>query len=96
MVRPGTHQVNYSAIIHHSVLGGLPCQIGVHTYRVVRGSFAYNAPSDLDYNGYTDIEYDILDRRGRPAAWIERRLTRQDYLDIEQLIADYYQGDDHD
>lgn len=51
-------------------IAGIPCQIGVtHFFRQApwKGS-AHTAPSDMDYYGYTEMEYDILDRRGRPTA----------------------------
>lgn len=33
-----------------------------------------SADSDIDCYGYTDLEYEILDRRGRAAPWLNRKL----------------------
>jgi hypothetical protein len=42
----------------------------------------------MDYYGYSESEWDVLDRRGRPAAWLERKLTDDDRQRIEQEIAE--------
>lgn len=71
-----------------SKVAGIPCLIGVTEFSSVRGSYSYNAPSDMDYYGYSESEWDVLDRRGRPAAWLERKLTNDDRQRIEQEIAE--------
>lgn len=71
-----------------SKVAGIPCLIGVTEFSSVRGSYSYNAPSDMDYYGYSESEWDVLDRRGRPAAWLERKLTDDDRQRIEQEIAE--------
>jgi hypothetical protein len=68
---------------------GIPCIAKVtHYYQqdAHRGS-ADSCESDLDYYGYIDCEFDILDRRGRPAAWLERKLSDKDRERIEQEIS---------
>lgn len=72
-----------------SRIAGIPCLICVTHFNSVRGSYSYNAPSDMDYYGYTESEWEVLDRRGRPAAWIERKMTGADQSRIEQEIADH-------
>ncbi|MGI9141975.1 MAG: hypothetical protein ACR2IJ_02185 [Fluviibacter sp.] len=67
-------------------VAGIPCLVDVHYVSIVQGSFRYDAPSDLDYLGYTELDYTICDRRGRPAPWLERKATTQDISDIETLI----------
>ena len=71
-----------------SRVAGIPCLIGVSHFDCVRGSYSYNAASDMDYYGYSESEWDVLDRRGRPAAWLERKLTDDDRQRIEQEIAE--------
>jgi hypothetical protein len=65
---------------------GIPCLIGVTTFRRVRGHRSFNAPSDLDYYGYVEVEWEVLDRKGRPAPWLDRKLTDRDRADIESEI----------
>jgi hypothetical protein len=69
-----------------STVAGIPCLIGVTEFSSVRGSYSYNAPSDMDYYGYTESDWEVLDRRGRPAAWLDRKLTGSDRCRIEREI----------
>ena len=71
-------------------VAGIPCLIGVTEYSHTSGSYSYNAPSDHDYYGYTEVDFEVLDRRGRPAAWLERKLNKEERADIEYLISDYF------
>lgn len=84
-----TKRARYIAEIDARV-AGIPCQIGVTQFERHAGSMSYNAPSDLDFYGYTEMDYEILDRRGRPAAWLERKLDKSERSDIEYLISDYF------
>ena len=69
-----------------STVAGIPCLIGVTEFSSVRGSYSYNAPSDKDYYGDTECEGGVLDRHGRPAAWLERKLPDADRSRIDQEI----------
>lgn len=79
---------NYIAEIDARV-AGIPCLIGVIEYSEIKGSHSYNAPSDMDYYGYTEVEFEVLDRRGRPAAWLERKLDNNQREEIEYLISEH-------
>lgn len=35
--------------------------VRVDTYNCVQGSYSYNAASDMDYHGYEEIEYTIME-----------------------------------
>jgi hypothetical protein len=67
-----------------SRVAGIPCIIGVEEYQ--EGSGDYWCDSDVDYYGYS--EWVVCDRRGRPAPWLERKLTDSDRSRIESEIAD--------
>ena len=72
-------------------VAGIPCIAEVtHYFRQPphRGS-AHTCDSDQDYYGYTECEFDILDRRGRPAPWLERKATDADRESIEQEITEH-------
>lgn len=75
-----------------SQIQGIPCLIEVTRCHVVKGSFNYNAPSDLDYYGYSEIEFEILDRKGYKASWLERKATEEDSERIEQEILRAYRS----
>lgn len=80
---------DYQAEIE-STVAGIPCIIGVTHYESVTGSYSYNAPSDLDYYGYNDAEWEVLDRKGYKAAWLEKKLTKSDIVRIEEEIAQHF------
>ena len=68
-------------------VAGIPCKIEV-TY------YAAAVPMRLTGTGYGDadppepeeFEFAVLDRRGRPAPWLERKLTE---ADSDRLLAEY-------
>jgi len=80
--------MSYLAEIEHRV-AGIPCLIGVIDYSSVKGSGSYNAPSSDDYYGYTECDWEILDRRGRPAPWLARKITSKDEDSINEAISNY-------
>lgn len=68
-----------------TVICGIPCQVAMTAGRYVPGSYSYNAPSDVDfYGGWFDVDFAVYDRRGRPAPWLERKMTPKD---VEQVLA---------
>lgn len=71
-----------------STVSGIPCLIGVTEFSSVQGSYNYNAASDIDYHGYIDCCWEVLDRRGRIAPWLERKLTSGDRVRIDHEIAE--------
>ena len=69
-------------------IAGIPAKIGVtHVYRQ-SGSFLPDEVSDLDYYGYMEFDYEILDMRGKRAVWLERKLTDKIRSEIDQQIAE--------
>ena len=77
--------MSYEAEIETRV-AGIPCLIGVITYESVAGTGNYWEDSDVDYYGYTESEWEVLDRRGRKAPWLERKLTDKMRDEIEETI----------
>ena len=73
---------------------GIPCLIEVDTCNVVAGSYNYNAASDVDYYGYSEVEFSVYDRKGYAAAWLEKKMTDKDRQEIETLILESREGDD--
>jgi hypothetical protein len=74
-------------------VAGIPCIIGVSYYNRVEGSYSYHAASDWDYHGYTEADWDVLDRRGRAAPWLAKKLTSDDESRIEREIGEYFSDD---
>lgn len=80
--------MSYIAEIESRV-AGIPCLIGVTYFESVAGSYSYHAASDWDYHGYTECEFEVLDRRGRKAPWLERKLSDEDTSRIESEITQH-------
>lgn len=53
---------------------GIPCAVEVTHYYVT-------------HEDWDPIEFKVLDRRGRPAPWLERKMTDEDVAKIEERIA---------
>lgn len=65
---------------------GIPCIIQVTYYEPYRQAYV-SGPPEYCYpaeGGY--CEWDVLDRRGRPAAWLERKLTSSERSRIDKEI----------
>lgn len=61
---------------------GIPCLLRVDAFRH-QPPMGPRADSDVDCYGWTEVEYTVCDRRGRPAPWLERKLTARDHQDLE-------------
>jgi hypothetical protein len=69
-------------------IAGVPCLIGVtgYLYQPPCKGHPSTCASDWDYYGYEEIEWEILDRRGKPAPWLERKLTKTDREEITREL----------
>lgn len=79
-----------------TTIAGIPCIVRVTHYLDVPGCFSRNADSDLDYYGYTEIEWEVCDRRGRPAPWLDRKMTDKDEDRIRTEIHEAMSEKDYD
>lgn len=80
-----------------SRIQGIPCLIEVTTLSVVkpwRGSID-KCPSSDDYYGYTEVEFNVLDRKGYKAPWLEKKMSVNDLKRIESEILEQ-SGDDEE
>lgn len=75
---------DYKAWINVKILG-IPAIVGVT-------HFEHKEPdpecwsSDIDFKGYTECEFDILDRNGHKAPWLEDKLDESDIADLAEFI----------
>lgn len=60
--------------VFDSRVAGIPCQIGVLSYERHAPMSAHQAHSDMEYYGFTEADYVILDRRGNPAPWLQNKV----------------------
>ena len=73
-------------------VAGIPCLINP-THVFVQKPMGPSADSDWDCYGYSEIEFTVCDRRGRPAPWLERKMTDKDKQEIETLILEENRDD---
>lgn len=79
MRRPASARATFDTRI-----SGIPCQIDA------RITYGYPA-SEWEPEGRDEVEVIVLDRHGRPAPWIARKLTQADInrIKTEAVEADY-------
>ena len=70
--------------VFDSRVAGIPCQIGVVDYERHAPMPVHKAHSDLEFYGYSEANYVVLDRRGRPAPWLQRKLDDDSSI-LEQI-----------
>lgn len=71
-----------------SQIAGIPCLIEITYFTKVKGDRSTWA-SDWDYYGYTESEWNVRDRKGYAAAWLEKKLTGADRERIEIEIEEF-------
>lgn len=57
--------------------GGIPCRIAVTHYSAAERD-TYWEPGAPE-----EVEFEVLDRRGRPAPWLERKLDSKEWRRLE-------------
>ena len=58
-----------------SVIAGIPCRIHVTSDGGCIAGRDWGAPEDCFEDECEDPEYDVLDRKGYPAPWLEKKIT---------------------
>ncbi len=66
-------------------ISGIPCLIDVTSFFVQKPLGPY-CDSDLDCYGYSEIEFTVCDVKGRPALWLDKKMTEKEKEEIENLI----------
>lgn len=70
--------MNYITQIEASVQG-VPVILGIKYFERHEGSGSmYSAATDLDYYGWVEYDYDVLDEEGKPAKDLEIQITEKD------------------
>lgn len=72
-------------MIYDIRVAGIPAKVDVTYYRH-QPAMGPRADSDVDCYGYTDMDWTLLDRRGKPAKWLEAKLTPEVIEDINEQI----------
>ena len=84
---------DYQFILEDEFMG-TPCKIGVISIHITKpwSGNPYLCLSDYDFYGGTEIEWELLKWDGKTSFdWLEKRLTRDDRIGIEDRIKDVYE-----
>lgn len=76
-------------------IAGIPCQVEV-THFFIQKPMGPSADSDWDCYGYTSIDFDVLDRKGYKAPWLEKKMTQADVDRIETEIREAHDAYEDD
>jgi len=77
-------------MIFTSKVCGIPCQIQVTYFQPYSPGQFTAAPEDCYYNEPAAVEFEVLDRRGRSAPWLQKKLTAAETERIEQEVEAQY------
>ena len=64
-------------------VAGIPCQARMTYYAPADPGRTYGPPEDCWPPEPAVVDFDVLDRRGRAAPWLERKLSVDDIARIE-------------
>ena len=67
-------------------VAGIPARAVVLSYFAGRPARTYGPPERCSPEEYPEIEYEICDRRGYAAPWLERKLTKSDRDDLDREV----------
>ena len=74
-------------------ISGIPCIVDY----TIRGKYVpakIHAPPEFCHEAeYPEVEFTVCDRNGRPAPWLEKKMTYQDQQRIEAEILEQYDED---
>jgi len=65
---------------HITVIGGLPCIARVHSFYPIIPA-TWHHPEEGG-----EVDWELLDRRGRQADWIEKRMTEKERQRLEDEV----------
>ena len=75
---------------------GIPCLVRVINWEPYRPAILRADPGDSYPPEGGEGDWEILDRKGRPAPWQERKLTGQELARLEHAIFEYMENQDDD
>ena len=74
-------------------ISGIPCIVDY----TIRGKYVpakIHAPPEFCHEAeYPEVEFTVRDRNGRPAPWLEKKMTYEDQQRIEAEILEQHEED---
>ena len=65
-------------------VAGIPCLADPTHVQIVKPNCRADNP--YDFHGYSEVEFDLYDRRGYRAFWLEKKMTKDDIERVEIAI----------
>ena len=75
-------------------ISGIPCQVLITCYYPARPANFRGSPDRWTPPEPEEISFQVLDRRGRVAPWLEVKLTEDDRKRIIKELYDFWRDDD--
>jgi len=75
-----------------STVCGIPCIIRVTDYECYVPAYVSGPPENCYPAEGGRGDWEVLDRRGRPAAWLERKLTNQECFRIDKEVFEHMEA----
>ena len=75
----------------HTRVANIPCQVLVTYYDPGRPDRLSGHPDTWYPGEYEDVEFQVLDRRGRAAPWLTAKLDDEDRQRIIRELHEYWQ-----
>lgn len=76
-----------------STVAGIPCLIDYSIHGHYEPAKVYGPPESCYEAQYPEVCFEVLDRRGRPAPWLAKKMTAKEEARIETEILEQA-GDD--
>lgn len=71
---------------------GIPCIVAVTSWEAYVPAKTYGPPENCHPEEGGCGEWEIRDRRGRPAAWLERKMSEEERERIDELVFEYMES----
>jgi hypothetical protein len=73
---------------------GIPAIARVLHYRPYEPAYRRGHPDNWEPASPPEIDFEILDRRGRPAPWLDRKLNNEARARLERGLIEYLEAED--
>ena len=68
-------------------ISGIPCTIRLdNVHGEHKPARIYGDPDDCYEEQFPEVEFTVCDRNGRPAPWLEKKMTMAESMEIEAML----------